>query len=88
MAQGKLNLAKKKAHRVTKRQRNPRAAAPKICRPRKLNKRELEVRRLTKKEKGQLTVTTEKVLSSQVGHLELLKGTRREIENAKKKGLK
>lgn len=84
MAQGKLKLSKKKGHRVTKRQRNPRARARKIIKPRKLNAREREVRKLRKKEIGRLYVSTEKSIAAKVGHLEILKGTRRELEeNAK-----
>lgn len=42
---------------------------------------------LTKKHTASLTSATEKLLSSRVGHLEVLQGTRREIENDKKSKL-
>ncbi|PRT56088.1 hypothetical protein B9G98_03708 [Wickerhamiella sorbophila] len=40
---------------------------------------------IAKKHSAALTSATEKLLSSRVGHLELLKGTRREIEKSKDK---
>ncbi|VEU21944.1 DEKNAAC102890 [Brettanomyces naardenensis] len=81
MSQGKLTLGKKrKVHRVTKRQRNPRSAAPKILKAKKIGHRELEIRKLSKKERGRFADSTEKSIAAKVGHLELLKGTRREIE--------
>ena len=40
---------------------------------------------IAKKHSAALTSATEKLLSSRVGHLELLKGTRREIEKEKPK---
>ncbi|QOU18746.1 hypothetical protein BRETT_001814 [Brettanomyces bruxellensis] len=85
MAQGKLKLAKKKPHRVTKRQRNPKAKARKIFKPKKISFREKELHKLDKKERGRLWEATEKAISAKIGHLELLKGTRREIEANEKK---
>jgi hypothetical protein len=40
--------------------------------------------KITQKHAAALTAATEKLLASRVGHLELLKGTRREIEKKDK----
>ncbi|KAH3669005.1 hypothetical protein OGAPHI_002760 [Ogataea philodendri] len=84
MAQGNLKLAKKKSARVTKHQKNPRAAAPKILKPRKANSDEKQLVRLSKKHSATLVASTEKLIASRVGHLELIKGSRKEVEKKKK----
>lgn len=80
MAQGNLKLAKKKSHRVTKHQKNPKAAAPKIYKTKNVTSKEKEVYKLAKSHQAKLIGNTEKLISSRVGHLELLKGDRRTLE--------
>lgn len=83
MAQGKLKLKTKAPARVTKKQSSTKAAAPRICKPKKGGA--LHTQKLTKVHSAQLQNSTEKLISSRVGHLELLKGTRRQIEKTKRK---
>lgn len=40
---------------------------------------------MTKKHSKALTAATEKLIASRVGHLELVKGTRKELEKKKEK---
>lgn len=80
MAQGNLKLKSKAPARVTKKQINPKKAAPKIH---KSKKGDLTTK-LTKHHKSKLIVNTEKLVSSRVGHLELLKGSRRQLEREAK----
>ncbi|TID28386.1 hypothetical protein CANINC_002564 [Pichia inconspicua] len=80
MAQGNLKLAKKKSARVTKNQKNPKAAAPKICKPKKVSTKEKQVIKLARQHQAKLVSNTEKLISSRVGHLEMLKGDRRTLE--------
>ncbi|CDK24341.1 unnamed protein product [Kuraishia capsulata CBS 1993] len=87
MAQGNLKLSKKKPARLTKRQQNPKAAAPKVYRAKK-NLTEKKVQLLSKQHNGALISNTEKLIASRVGHLELVKGSRREIEKAAKEKAK
>lgn len=84
MPQGKIKLAKKLA-RVTKKQ-PPKKAAPKQL-PAKKAQAQKEAA-LTKKLSASLTNATEKLLASRVGHLEMLKGTRRELEEKKRQDKK
>lgn len=82
MAQGNLKLKSKTKpkSRVTKKQRDLRAAAPLNIKP----KREaLKLSYKLKQTAGSL-VGTEKLIASRVGHLELIKGSRRQIERAEK----
>lgn len=89
MAQGNLKLQKKKPARVTKRQKNPKAAAPKIFKSKNVSAREKEVLRLAKGHQGNLFNKTEQLISGRVGHLELLSGDRRSLEKiAKEKAAK
>lgn len=84
MVQGNSKLQKKTKARVTKTQKNPRKAAPKILKAK--NKSITE--RLTKAQNSSISTNTEKLIASRVGHLELIKGSRRELEKkmkAKKK---
>ncbi|CAN6674142.1 hypothetical protein TRVA0_050S00694 [Trichomonascus vanleenenianus] len=71
---GKSKVAKKQC---------PKKAAPKLIAPKK--QRAVKEARITKKHTAAITAATEKLIASRVGHLELLKGTRREIEKEKKK---
>ncbi|KAH3664307.1 hypothetical protein WICMUC_005850 [Wickerhamomyces mucosus] len=84
MVQGNLKLSKKKPARVTKLQKNPKAAAPKIRKPKKVNPNEKNLFKLSQKHTANLVSSTEKLIASKVGHLELLKGTRRETEKKSK----
>ncbi|KAL6947557.1 hypothetical protein ACO0RG_000132 [Hanseniaspora osmophila] len=79
-ASGKLNK-NKKGHRVTKRQTNLRKAAPLQLKPKSVHKG-LHLHKLSSK--YSITEQTEKLVASKVGHLEVLKGTRKEIEKQKK----
>lgn len=88
MAQGKLKLVKKKPARVTKHQRNPKAAAPKVYKAKHVPDKEKQIIKLTKGHQSKLTETTEKLISSRVGHLELLKGDRRSLERAEREQAK
>lgn len=80
MAQGNLKLAKKKTARVTKRQKNPKAAAPKQYKIKNVTTKEKQVYKLAQQHQAKLIGNTEKLISSRVGHLELLKGDRRTLE--------
>lgn len=86
MAQGKLNLKREKAARVTKKQKSVKSAAPRIIKPKKT--RAVEANRLNKIASGQLSASTEKLIASRVGHLELIKGSRRQIEKKEKEDKK
>jgi len=79
-APSKLNK-NKKGHRVTKKQSNLRKAAPMQFKP-KNNKKGLHLHKLSTK--YSISQQTEKLVASKVGHLELLKGTRKQIEKQKK----
>ena len=78
MAQGNLKLKSKQSNRITKKQQNPKKAAPKIIKPKKTIAK--ESLKLTKIHLGQLMKSTEKLIASRVGHLELIKGSRRQVE--------
>lgn len=82
MAQAALKVKSKvkPRERVTKKQMNPKKAAPKILKPK--NKTLAQIAKLNKV--YSVTESTEKLISSRVGHLELLKGSRRELEKAEK----
>lgn len=80
MAQGNLKLSKKKNHRVTKLQKNPKAAAPRQYKSTKISLKEKQVNKMAKAHQAKLVSSTEKLISSRVGHLELLKGDRRALE--------
>lgn len=61
--------------------------APKRAAPRKIAPRRKSAQRdvsIAKRHQAALTATTEKLLASRVGHLELLKGNRRELEKKTK----
>lgn len=76
----KVKTKTKDPRRITKKQKNPRKAAPLII---KSKKKQLDYLKKLNKTVS-LTASTEKLIASKVGHLELLKGTRKEIENKKK----
>ncbi|ODV87283.1 hypothetical protein CANARDRAFT_194680 [[Candida] arabinofermentans NRRL YB-2248] len=84
MAQGSLNLAKKKPARVTKHQKNPKPAAPKIHKPTKANSNEKQLYKLSKLHAAKLTASTERLIAGRVGHLEVIKGSRRQLDKAEK----
>ncbi|SGZ48857.1 CIC11C00000004879 [Sungouiella intermedia] len=84
MAQGNLKLKSKGKGRVTKKQTNLRAAAPLIIKPKKSA---LKLAYNLKKSVGS-SVGTEKLIASRVGHLEIIKGSRRQIEKDEKEAAK
>ncbi|CCH58613.1 hypothetical protein TBLA_0A08240 [Henningerozyma blattae CBS 6284] len=77
----KVNKKVKNPRRVTKKQKNLRKAAPLIIKSKKKGLQHMK--KLNKS--ASLTESTERLLSSKIGHLELLKGTRKEIEKGKNK---
>lgn len=84
MAQGNLKLKSKGKARVTKKQGNLRAAAPLIIKPKKSSAKQT----FKLKKSASSSVGTEKLIASRVGHLELIKGSRRQIEKAEKEAAK
>jgi hypothetical protein len=82
MAQGVTKLKAKGSARVTKKRQNPKPAAPKIIKPKKATAK--QAAKLSKVQQGQLAASTEKLIAARVGHLELVKGSRREIEKNEK----
>ncbi|KAH3680466.1 hypothetical protein WICMUC_000306 [Wickerhamomyces mucosus] len=80
MAQAPLKVKSKEKTRITKKQQNPKKAAPKIIKPK--NKQLQQLNKIGKS--YSVTSSTEKLIASRVGHLEILKGSRREIEKAEK----
>lgn len=83
MPQKSLKVAKKvkDPRRVTKKQKNLRKGAPLQIKSKKKSLQHLKKLNKT----ASLTESTEKLIASKVGHLELLKGTRRELEREKGK---
>ena len=86
MAQGKLKLKAKAPARVTKKQKSVKAAAPRIIKAKKASAK--HTAGITKIQLSQLVSSTEKLIASRVGHLELIKGSRRQIEAAEKEKAK
>lgn len=84
MAQGNLKLKSKGKGRVTKRQANLRAAAPLIIKPKKT----VAQQAFKLKNSVGSSIGTEKLIASRVGHLELIKGSRRQIEKEEKEAKK
>ncbi|KAK6459078.1 uncharacterized protein RJT20DRAFT_124230 [Scheffersomyces xylosifermentans] len=82
MAQGNLKLKTKAPARVTKKQINPKKAAPKVYKSKKGVS--LDTQKLAKIHSSNLMSSTEKLIASRVGHLELIKGSRRQIEKQEK----
>lgn len=82
MAQGNLKLKSKGPGRVTKKQQNPARAKPKIIKPKKQTAKEAQ--KLSKVHQGQLMKSTETLIAGRVGHLELIKGSRRQTEKENK----
>ncbi|EEQ39041.1 predicted protein [Clavispora lusitaniae ATCC 42720] len=80
MAQGNLKLKSKAKGRVTKKQSNLRAAAPLILKPKKATAKQA----FKLKQSVGSSIGTEKLIASRVGHLELIKGSRRQIEKEDK----
>ncbi|KAK9239481.1 hypothetical protein V1525DRAFT_372687 [Lipomyces kononenkoae] len=83
MVQGTLKNIKAK---TTSKTLTPKKAAKKIIAPRKNSA--IVTAKLKKKHAAAIAVNTEKLLSSRVGHLEVLKGSRREIAKEAIKGAK
>lgn len=71
----KVKTKTKDPRRITKRQKNLKKAAPLIIKSKK--KQLTYLKKLNKT--ASLTVATEKLIASRVGHLELLKGTRKQL---------
>lgn len=86
MAQGATKLRSKASARVTKKRQNPKPAAPKIIKAKKATAK--QAAKLSKVQQGQLAASTEKLIAARVGHLELVKGSRREIEKQEKEDKK
>lgn len=80
MTQAPLKVKSKEKKRITKKQQNPKKAAPKIIKPK--NEKLATMSKLSKS--YSVTASTEKLIASRVGHLELLKGSRREVEKEQK----
>lgn len=83
MPQKALKVTKKAKdpRRVTKKQKNLRKGAPLQIKSKKKSLQHLKKLNKT----ASLTESTEKLIASKVGHLEILKGTRRELEKEKGK---
>ncbi|KAK6459989.1 hypothetical protein DFJ63DRAFT_321253 [Scheffersomyces coipomensis] len=87
MAQGVSKLKSKGGiSRVTKKRQNPKAAAPKVIKAKKTPAKSAQT--FTKVHQSQLISSTEKLIASRVGHLELIKGSRRQIERQEKEKAK
>lgn len=82
MAQGKLNLKSKGPGRSSKLASQPKKSTPKIIKPKKAPAK--QANKLTKVHLAQLASSTEKLIASRVGHLEIIKGSRRQIERQEK----
>ncbi|AMD18540.1 HBL362Cp [Eremothecium sinecaudum] len=82
MVQKALKSTKKPKdpRRITKKQKNLRKAAPIQIKSKKKSLQHMK--KLSKT--CSLTAATERLVASKVGHLELLRGTRRELEGEKK----
>lgn len=84
MAQGSTKLKLTKKARVTKKQTNPRAAAPLTIKP----KRAAAKQSFNLKKSVGALIGTEKLIAGRVGHLEIIKGSRRRIEEQEKEAAK
>ncbi|KAK6205089.1 uncharacterized protein RJT21DRAFT_124278 [Scheffersomyces amazonensis] len=83
MAQGGSKLKSKGGPgRITKKQSNPKKAAPKIIKAKKSVAKSSQ--KLSKVHQSQVMSSTEKLIASRVGHLEIIKGSRRQIEKEEK----
>lgn len=77
----------KKREKTSKVKKPTGKIAPKKAAPRKIAPRRKSAQRdveIAKRHQAALTATTEKLLASRVGHLEILKGNRRELEKKNK----
>lgn len=69
---------------MTKKQGNLRAAAPLIIKPKKsVAKQQFKLKKSVGSSAG-----TEKLIASRVGHLEIIKGSRRQVEKEEKEAKK
>lgn len=82
MAQGNLKLKAKGPKKVVKKLLTPKKATPKIIKPRKAPAK--QATKLTNVQQGHLMKSTEKLIAGRVGHLELIKGSRRQLEREEK----
>lgn len=78
MAQGSLKLSKTKVSKPKQRKSKSSSKGPTIAKPRKAAA--LKEAKIKHQHTASLTASTEKLIASRVGHLELLKGTRKELE--------
>ena len=82
MAQGNLKLKATGPKKAAKKLLTPKKAAPKIIKPKKSSAKQHS--KLTKVQQGHLMNSTELLIAGRVGHLELIKGSRRQIEKEEK----
>ncbi|CUM54631.1 unnamed protein product [Debaryomyces fabryi] len=82
MAQGNLKLKAKGPKKVVKKLLTPKKATPKIIKPKKAPAK--QATKLTKVQQGHLMNSTERLIAGRVGHLELIKGSRRQLEKEEK----
>ena len=82
MAQGNLKLKAKGPKKVIKKLLTPKKATPKIIKPKKSQAK--QTTKLTNVQQGHLMNSTEKLIAGRVGHLELIKGSRRQLEREDK----
>lgn len=76
MAQGNFKLKSKAPARVTKRQSNPKRCSPRIIKPKKTSL----TSKITKSQRAKINNNTEQLVAARVGHLELLKGTKKDLK--------
>lgn len=82
MAQGNLKLKASGPKKVVKKLLTPKKATPKIIKPKKAPAK--QHKKLTKVQQGHLMNSTEQLIAGRVGHLELIKGSRRQNEREEK----
>ncbi|VVT56106.1 uncharacterized protein SAPINGB_P004817 [Magnusiomyces paraingens] len=85
MPQGSLKKSTTKSPGRIKKQtsKTPKKAAPKTLAPKK--RAAVKDAQIARKHTAALTGATEKILAAKIGHLELLKGTRKELEERERK---
>lgn len=82
MTQGNFKLKSKAPSRVTKKHKDPKKTARKIIKPKKPAAK--EEGKLKKQQESKVISTTEKLVASRVGHLELVDGARRQATSKDK----
>lgn len=88
MAQGKLALNKNKKdtskkYRVLKQNRQAKCFQKKVYTPKNNTNDKKTIFNINKKYANNNLILTEKLISGKVGHLEILKGTRKDIQKEK-----